>query len=100
MRQILRLPQTPVKRIRQVFLPTTQPTLDELLTGGGCRIRKVVKVVYYEPVVIEVTPSTRSIGENIIAERNRLGLKQQDLAARLGLDPGNVSRWESASSSI
>jgi transcriptional regulator with XRE-family HTH domain len=56
--------------------------------------------VRYLPAVItflsyDPTPkASGGLGERIRAARRRLGISQEELAARLGLDPSTVIAWE------
>lgn len=39
------------------------------------------------------TPAQKT-GENIVAQRKRLGWTQEDLVAKSGLHPRSITRWE------
>jgi DNA-binding transcriptional regulator YiaG len=51
---------------------------------------RVIEFLGYDP-----EPTPPSISGRLASIRRRLGLTQAELAARLGLDEGTVSAWES-----
>ena len=54
-----------------------------------CFIPKIIEFLDYNPL-----PEARTLAEQIIRGRKTLGLSQKQLAGRLGVDPGTLSRWE------
>jgi transcriptional regulator with XRE-family HTH domain len=53
-------------------------------------IPKIVKFLGYSPFNFQ----TETLGERIIILRKLLGLSQEKLANRLGVDPGTLRSWE------
>jgi transcriptional regulator with XRE-family HTH domain len=49
----------------------------------------LIQFLGYDP-----SPEPRTLGERIWAKRRREGLSQEELARKLGLDPGTVVTWE------
>jgi transcriptional regulator with XRE-family HTH domain len=59
-------------------------------TKPGIRqFAKVIALLGADPM-----PLPESLAERLLAVRRRLGLTQAELAARLGQDEGQISRWE------
>ena len=52
-------------------------------------IPKIIEFLGYNPL-----PSAQNFPEQIIRYRKTLGLSQTQLARRLGVDSGTVTRWE------
>jgi transcriptional regulator with XRE-family HTH domain len=51
---------------------------------------QILKFLGYDPF----PPSSGSIGETLVLTRRHLGLTQQAMAERLGVDPTTLARWE------
>ena len=54
-------------------------------------IPKIIQFLGYNPYG---NISSRSLGESIITYRHVLGITQEELALRLGVDPGTLGKWE------
>ena len=55
-------------------------------------IPRIIEFLVYNPL-----PEAKTLPKQIIRFRKTLGLSQTQLAGRLGVDPGTVSRWEMGS---
>jgi transcriptional regulator with XRE-family HTH domain len=51
----------------------------------------IIRFLGYDP-----RPGPETIGEALRRYRHGQGLSQQELAVRLGVDPGTLARWERA----
>jgi len=52
--------------------------------------QKVIEFLGYVPF----EPPPRTLGERIVNKRRLLGITQEELAHRLGVDPTTLARWE------
>ena len=52
-------------------------------------IPKIIKFLGYNPL-----PPAQSLAEQIVRYRKTIGLSREQLAKRLGVDPGTLWRWE------
>jgi transcriptional regulator with XRE-family HTH domain len=57
-------------------------------------IPRIIGFLGYNPFHVD----GESLGERIVILRKTLGMTTQDLARRLGVDPGTVARWEKGNS--
>jgi DNA-binding transcriptional regulator YiaG len=39
-------------------------------------------------------PAARTLAEQLVRQRTRLGLSQKESAGRIGVDPGTLAKWE------
>ena len=51
---------------------------------------KVIQFLGYVPLVAD----TEKLGDKIVTLRRMLGIRQEDLARQLGVDPTTLARWE------
>ncbi len=51
---------------------------------------RIIEFLEYTPFQVK----TGSLGERIVALRRVLGIRQEDLAGQLGVDPSTLARWE------
>ncbi len=49
----------------------------------------IIRFLGYDP-----RPEPANIGERLIRHRERLGMSRQKMAARLGVDPSTLGKWE------
>jgi transcriptional regulator with XRE-family HTH domain len=49
----------------------------------------IIQFLSYNPL-----PPAQTLAEQLVRHRTSLGLTQKEAAARLGLDPGTLARWE------
>ena len=54
----------------------------------------IIAFIGYDP-----GPEPATVGQALIRYRQRQGMAQQELARRLGVDPGTLGRWERGSRS-
>jgi len=59
---------------------------------GFMTLLRINLTMYYNPL-----PEAKTLPKQIIRFRKTLGLSQTQLAGRLGVDPGTVSKWEMGS---
>ena len=60
-------------------------------TAPGLRhLPEIIRFLGYDPL-----PPARTIAEQIIRHRKTFGLSREELARRLGVDPGTLWKWES-----
>ena len=50
---------------------------------------RIIAFLGYNPL-----PPAKTLGEQIVRLRKTLGLSREELARRLGVDPGTLGRWE------
>ena len=53
-------------------------------------IPKVIAFLCYAPKLVEAN----TLGEKLVVARRQLGIRQEDLARRLRVDPSTLGRWE------
>ena len=56
---------------------------------GLRHLPKIIRFLGYNPL-----PPARTLAEQIVRHRKTLGLSREQLAKRLGVDPGTLWRWE------
>lgn len=49
----------------------------------------IIEFLGYNPL-----PSANGLGEELVRQRTSLGLTQREAAARMGVDPTTLARWE------